>query len=113
MVDASTRRGLMTDTRTTRELPPLLAARRKEIIRLAARHGARNVRVYGSIVRGDARSDSDVDILVDLEPGRTLLDLGGLQMDLQDLLRRPVDLNTTSPLRPEVRERVADQAIAV
>lgn len=103
----------MTDTGTTRELPPLLAARRDEIIRLAARHGARNVRAYGSIVRGDARSDSDVDIIVDLEPGRTLLDLGGLQMDLQDLLGRPVDLKTTSSLRADVRERVAVQAIAL
>lgn len=101
----------MSKTRRATKLPPPLEKRRDQILRLAARHGARNVRVYGSVVRGDASPESDIDILVDLEPGRNLLDLGGLQMDLQDLLRRPVDLKTASSLREDVRRRVSEQAI--
>lgn len=95
----------------TTKLPAALDKRRDEILRLATRHGARNVRVYGSAARGEAGPDSDIDIVVDLEPGRTLLDLGGLQMDLQDLLGRPVDLKTTSGLREDVRKRVVEQAV--
>ena len=59
----------------------LVDEKKKEIREIAAKHGARNVRVFGSVARGDARPDSDVDFLVDMEPGRTLLDLGGLLMD--------------------------------
>ena len=60
---------------------------RREILDVATRHGARNVRVFGSIVRGDDRDDSDVDFLVDVEPGRTLLDVIALEQDLEQLLR--------------------------
>ncbi len=56
-----------------------------EIHRLAEKHGVRNIRVFGSVARGDAEAKSDVDLLVELEPGRNLLDLGGLQMDLDGL----------------------------
>ena len=59
----------------------LVDEKKKEIREIAAKHGARNVRVFGSVARGDARPDSDVDFLVDMEPGRTLLDLGRLLMD--------------------------------
>lgn len=103
----------MARTRTATDLPPAIEGRREEILSIAARHGARNVRVYGSVARGESRSDSDIDILVDLEPGRTLLDLGGLQMDLQDLLGRRVDLKTASSLREDVRRRVVEHAIAL
>src|ERR1700675_4327183 len=64
----------------------LLKANREEILRLASKYGARNVRIFGSVARGEAGPESDVDILVDLEPGRSLFDLGGLLMDLRDLL---------------------------
>lgn len=81
-----------------------------EILKIAAKHGARNVRIFGSVVRGEARSDSDVDFLVDMEPGRTLLDMGGLLMDLRDLLGREVDVVTEQGLKPRIRERVLNEA---
>jgi len=59
-----------------------LAARRDEVLRLAAKHGARNVRIFGSVARGEADATSDLDFLIELEPGRNLLDMGGLLMDL-------------------------------
>ena len=88
----------------------LLRSRRDEILRLAARRGARNVRIFGSVARGEAHPDSDVDFLVDLEPGRSLLDLGGLLMDLQALLGRPVDVVTEKGLRPRLRASVLKDA---
>jgi len=68
--------------------------KRDEILRIAAEHGARNVRVFGSVARGDFGPDSDVDFLVEMEPGRSLMDMGGLLMDLQDLLSCKVHLVT-------------------
>lgn len=88
-----------------------LQVRRSDILSLAARHGARNVRVFGSVVRGDARPDSDVDILVDLEPGRSLFDLGGLLYDLQTLLGVDVDVVTEKGLRPRIRAQVMKEAV--
>jgi hypothetical protein len=90
-----------------------LRARRDEILHVAARRGARHVRVFGSVVRGDADERSDVDFLVDLEPGRSLLDLGGLLMDLQDLLGRPVDVLTERGLKARIRGRVPEEAITL
>jgi len=85
-------------------------ANAEAIRRVAARHGAYNVRVFGSVARGEADRDSDVDFLVDLEPGRTLLDLGGLLMDLKQLLHRDVDVVTEKGLRPRIRHRVLSEA---
>lgn len=87
--------------------------KRNEILRIARLHGASNVRVFGSFSRGDADDQSDVDILVDLEKGRSLMDLGGLLMDLQALLGRPVDVVTEKGLRPRIRERVLREARAI
>jgi predicted nucleotidyltransferase len=84
--------------------------KKAEILKIAAKHGARNVRIFGSVARGEARSDSDVDFLVDMEPGRTLLDMGGLLMDLRDLLRLEVDVVTERGLKPRIRERVLKEA---
>jgi uncharacterized protein len=89
----------------------LIAAKRPEILAAAARHGATNVRLFGSVVRGEANPDSDVDVLVDLEPGRSLLDLGGLLMDLQDLLGCRVDVVTEMGLHWYIRERVVRDAV--
>lgn len=88
-----------------------LRNRREEILRLAAQHGARHVRVFGSVARGDADERSDVDFLVELEKGRSLLDLGGLLMDLQDLLGRRVDVTTERGLKARIRSRVLAEAI--
>lgn len=90
-----------------------LKAQRQEILQLAARHGAKNVRVFGSIVRGNADADSDVDFLVELEPGRSLLDLGGLLMDLQNLLHCDVDVVTVKGLRERIRPRVLREAVSI
>ena len=77
----------------------------------SAKHGAYNVRIFGSVARGEADRESDVDVLVDLEPGRNLLDLGGLLMDLQELLQCQVDVVTERGLRPRIRERVLAEAV--
>ena len=85
--------------------------KRKDILRIATRYGARNVRIFGSIVRGEAREDSDIDFLVDMEPGRSLFDLGGLLMDLQDLLACKVDVVTEKGLRARIRDSVLKEAV--
>lgn len=92
-------------------LEELLKAKREEILRVCAKYGARNVRVFGSVVRGEADEQSDVDFLVELEPGRTLFDLGGLQYDLEQLLRCRVDVVTERGLKPRIRERVLREAV--
>jgi predicted nucleotidyltransferase len=88
-----------------------LREKRSEIIEVARARGASHVRVFGSGARGEAGEGSDVDFVVDLEPGRSLLDLGGLLMDLRDLLERDVDVVTESGLRPRVAERVLADAV--
>ncbi len=89
----------------------LVETQRDAILRLAKLHGANRVRIFGSMARDDADLDSDVDILVDLEPGRTLLDIGGFLMDLQDLLGRRVDVVTESALHPRIRDTVLREAV--
>ncbi|MGH8067341.1 MAG: nucleotidyltransferase family protein [Candidatus Entotheonellia bacterium] len=91
----------------------LLQDKREAILQIAARHGARNVRVFGSVARGEADEQSDIDFLVDMEPGRSLLDLGGLLVDLQDLLGQNVDVVTERGLKPRIRERVLHEAVAL
>ena len=90
---------------------PLVAEKRDDILRLANRHGARNVRVFGSAANGQAGPESDVDFLVDLDADRSLLDLGALLMDLQDLLGRKVDLVTEQALHWYIRDRVLREAV--
>ena len=88
-----------------------LQQQRQEILRIAAKHGAYNVRIFGSVARDEADLDSDIDILVDLEPGRSLLDLGGLLMDLQELFQCRVDVVTEKGLRARIRQRVLAEAV--
>ena len=92
-------------------LDEVIGARREEVLRLAAKHGARNVRVFGSVARGEADAASDLDFLIELEPGRNLLDMGGLLIDLQSLLGRPVDVISEKGLRPSIRARVLREAV--
>ena len=91
----------------------LVRGKREAILQAAARNGARNVRVFGSVARGDADEKSDVDFLVDLDPGRTLFDLGGLLMELRELLGRDVDVVTERGLRDRIRLRVLAEAVAL
>ncbi len=93
------------------KLNELIQEKREEILALAAKHGARNVRIFGSVARGEADAVSDLDVLVDLEPGRSLFDLGGLLADLRDLLEREVDVVTEKGLRPRIKERVLKEAV--
>jgi predicted nucleotidyltransferase len=95
-------------------MPTTLAAlrsRRDRLAGLAARHGARNLRVFGSVARGSADATSDVDLVVDLKPGRSLLDLGALLLDLEEELGCRVDLVTEAGLRPGLRQRVLAEAM--
>ena len=91
----------------------LVVGKRDDILRVAAMHGARKVRVFGSVARGEADETSDIDFLVELEPGRTLFDLGGLLMDLRDLLGREVDVVTERGLKTRIRTRVLQEAVAL
>ncbi len=91
-------------------LDTLQREKRAEILRLAATHGARNVRVFGSVARAENRDDSDVDLLVDFDTGKTLFDLIGLKLDLEALLGVTVDVVTPNSLR-YVRDRVLAEAL--
>lgn len=92
-------------------LEELRKMRRDDILRLASSYAVRNVRVFGSCARGDSSPSSDIDFLVDLEPGRTLMDLGGLLMELQELLQTRVDVATLGMLRPKVKEAAVRDAV--
>jgi predicted nucleotidyltransferase len=86
---------------------------RGAILALAARHGARNVRVFGSVARGEADATSDIDFLVDFAPGRSLLDLAALLVDVEDLLGHPVDVVTEPGVKARIRQRVLAEAVPV
>lgn len=89
----------------------LLSKNREAILRLAAQHGATNVRVFGSLAREDATPESDVDFLVDMEAGRSLLDLVGLWQDLEDLLDRSVDVISEGGISPYLRDKIIAEAV--
>ena len=91
----------------------LLKEKRTEILQIAKNYGAYNVRVFGSVARGEADEKSDIDLLVDMEPGRSLLDLIGLLMDLEALLGCKVDVVTVKGLRDRIRERVLKEAVVL
>ncbi|MCX7866314.1 nucleotidyltransferase family protein [Limisphaera sp. VF-2] len=88
----------------------LLRKRREDILHLCAKYGARNVRVFGSVVRGEEQEDSDVDLLVDFEPGRSLLDHAGLVLELEELLGRKADVVTERGLHWLLRRRILKEA---
>lgn len=91
----------------------LLKSKREEILGIAAKHGARNVRVFGSLIREEADEQSDIDFLVELEPGRSLLDLAGFQYELEHLLGCRVDVVTERGLKARIRDRVLREAVPV
>ncbi len=89
----------------------VLKAKRTEILLAATKRGARDLRVFGSVAREEASESSDVDFLVDLEPGRSLFDLGGLSADIEALLGRKVEVAEVKGLSPHLRETVLREAI--
>lgn len=92
---------------------PLTTVRSKRaaILRICRRHGARSPRLFGSIARGQAMPESDVDFIVDMEEGRSLLDQAALLVELRELLGRDVDVVTAQGLRDRIRERVLNEAV--
>jgi predicted nucleotidyltransferase len=95
------------------KLKTLVENKRQSILDTAARYGAYNIRVFGSVARGDDDENSDVDFLVELEAGRSLLDLGGLLSELQELLGCPVDVITEKGLKKRIREQVLKEVVSL
>ena len=91
----------------------LLKEKREEILRIAARHGARNVRVFGSVARGEADAQSDIDLLVEFEPDRSLLDHATLWLELQELLGCKVDVVSEGGVKARIRDRVLQEALPI
>lgn len=91
----------------------LLQQKHAGILRIASRYGAFNIRVFGSVARAQADENSDIDFLVEMEPGRSLFDLGGMQSELETAFGRPVDVVTEKGLKARIRNRVLQEAIPV
>lgn len=92
-------------------LSELVKKNREAILRAAASRGATNVRIFGSVARGEAGPESDVDVLVDLMPGKTLFDLGGLLLDLEELLGCRVHLVTEGAIHWYIKDRLLSEAV--
>ena len=95
------------------EVDKALKDKLEEIMRIAASYGARNVYVFGSRARGEAGPDSDIDMLVTLDPGRSLLAITAIQQDLEDLLGCEVDVVTEAAISPYIREQVLKEAVSL
>ena len=93
------------------KLDEVVMPNRDRILQTAALHGARRIRVFGSVARRQDDADSDIDFLVEMEPGRSLFDLGGLLMELEQLLNTKVDVVTEKGLKERIRERVLNEAL--
>lgn len=91
----------------------LLKEKRDEILRIAAKYGAHNVRVFGSVARGEADEASDLDLLVEFEPGRSLMDHGGLWLELQEALGCKVDVVSEHGIKARIREQVFREAVPI
>ena len=89
----------------------ILKARRDHILNLCAKYGASNVRVFGSVARGEADESSDIDLIVDFDPERSLLDHAALWLELQELVGVRVDVVSSRGLKPRIRERVLQEAV--
>ena len=92
-------------------MSPIVQNKRDDILRIATQYGASNVRVFGSVARGEAGPESDIDVLVQLEPGRSLLDIVAIKQELEELLGHKVDVLTEASISPYLRERILTDAI--
>ena len=90
-----------------------LKKKRESIISVVERNGGRKVRIFGSLARGEELTDSDVDILIELDPGRSLLDILAIKQDLEDLLHRNVDVLTESAVSPYIKDDIMSEAVAL
>ena len=91
----------------------LVKQKRQEILKIADKHGAYNVRIFGSVARGQANENSDLDLIVDLRSGRSLWDLGGLWVELNELLKVRIEVFTTTTLKEEVRGNALNETIKI
>ncbi|MBM4272186.1 MAG: nucleotidyltransferase family protein [Deltaproteobacteria bacterium] len=91
----------------------ILREKREEILRIATKHGARNLRIFGSYARGEEHPDSDIDMLVDMEQDRSLLDIIAIKHDLEDLIQRKVDVVTVNSISPYLKESILQSAVAL
>ena len=87
-----------------------LTEKREEILRIAMKHGARNLRIFGSYARGEERPDSDIDLLVEMERDRSLLDIIAIKHDLEDLIQRKVDVVTVNAISPYLKDNILQSA---
>ncbi|NJN94853.1 MAG: nucleotidyltransferase family protein [Anaerolineales bacterium] len=95
------------------DINQILKSKQEIILQIAAQHGGRNVQVFGSLARGEATPQSDLDLLVTLEPGRSLLDLIAIKQDLEDLLGCQVDVVTEAAISPYMKEQVLKEAVSL
>jgi predicted nucleotidyltransferase len=95
------------------KLEPMLEKRKDEILRISSQYGARNVRIFGSRARKDSSETSDLDILVEMQPNSTLLDLVAIKQDLEDLLGCKVDVVTESSLSPYIKDDILKEAVSL
>ena len=93
------------------DIKDFLKAKREEILRVAAKHGARNIRFFGSVALGKADEESDIDLLVEMEPAPSLLDHAALCLELQKVLGRKVDVVGDQGIKIRIRERVLREAV--
>ena len=103
----------LTEKPSIRSVPSVLKRKRREILSIAGIHGARDVRLFGSAARGETGPSSDIDILVKLDPGRSLLDMIAIKQDLEDLLHCEVDVVTEAAISPHIREQVLRESVSL
>ena len=89
----------------------IIKRKRNEILKISTHYGAKEIKIFGSALKGEAKTNSDVDLLVELEPGRSLLDIIAIKQDLEDLLGCKVDIVTEAALSPYIRDEVLNQAV--
>lgn len=89
----------------------IIKMRREEILEIAKKYGAENVRIFGSVPRGEANSKSDLDLLIELKSGRTILDIIAIKQDVEDLIGLKVDVVTTNSISPYIKDEVLKKAV--
>lgn len=90
-----------------------IKSKREDILRIAAKYGVQDIRVFGSVARGQSSADSDLDVLVKLKPGYSLLDIIAIKQDMEDLLGCEVDVVTEAAISPYIRETVLKEAVSL